>query len=324
MRIASAVQEMTSADTVLTVLPMFHVGGLCIQTLPALYAGARVLLHPRFHPGETLAAIATGRPTLTLLVPATMKALVEHPAWASTDLSCLRAAWAGSSLLPSALLEAFHARGVPVCNVYGATETGPFSVALPPAQAMDHVGSCGWPAPGVEARLGPAIGDAAELLLRGPNIVRRYWPALPACDEEGWFATGDLAQRDEDGSYRIVGRARELIISGGENVHPAEVEQALAQHPAVAECAAFGLPDARWGELVAVAVVRGPGVQAGEEELVAHLQRQLARFKVPRRWFFVEQLPKTALGKVQRGVLARELSQVVSSASARPGAAGGT
>lgn len=216
--------------------------------------------------------------------------------------------WAGSSLLPAALIEAFHARGVPVCNVYGATETGPFSIALPPAQAMDHVGSCGWTAPEVEARLGPPLGDAAELLLRGPNVVRRYWPDRPACDAEGWFATGDLAQRDADGSWRIVGRAKDLIISGGENVHPAEVEEALAQHAAVAECAAFGLPDARWGEAVAVAVVLQPGAQVGEEELRAHLQQRLARFKIPRRWFFVAQLPKTALGKVQRGALAREFS----------------
>jgi fatty-acyl-CoA synthase len=308
MRIAGAVQAMTPADSVLTVLPMFHVGGLCIQTLPALYAGARVVLHPRFHPGATLAAIAGERPTLTLLVPATMKALVEHPQWSATDLSCLRALWAGSSLLPAALVEAFHARGVPVCNVYGATETGPFSIALPPEHALDHVGSCGWTAPQVEARLGAPTGDAAELLLRGPNIVRRYWPDLPACDAEGWFATGDLAQQAADGSYRIVGRARDLIVSGGENVHPAEVEQALAQHRAVAECAAFGLPDARWGEVVAVAVVRTSGMQATEAELVAHLKQHLARFKIPRRWFFVAQLPKTALGKVQRAVLARQFS----------------
>jgi fatty-acyl-CoA synthase len=232
-----------------------------------------------------------------------MKALVEHPAWRATDLSSLRAVWAGSSLLPEALVQAFHARGVPVCNVYGATETGPFSIALPPAHALDHVGSCGWPAPGVEARLGPALGDAAELLLRGPNVVRRYWPAVPACDADGWFATGDLAQRDADGSWRIVGRARDLIISGGENVHPAEVEEALALHPAVVECAAFGLPDARWGEVVAVAVV---GSGASAEVLAAHLRERLAGFKIPRRWFFVEALPKTALGKVQRAQLARQ------------------
>lgn len=308
MRIAATVQELVPADTVLTVLPLFHVGGLCIQTLPALHAGARVILHARFHPGETLACIADERPTLTLQVPATLKALIEHPQWPATDLSCLRAVWAGSSLLPAPLLEAFHARGVPVCNVYGATETGPFSVALAPPHAMDHVGSCGWPAPGVEARLGTAHGDAAELLLRGPNIVRRYWPDLPACDAQGWFATGDLAQQATDGSYRIVGRVKELIISGGENIHPAEIEQALALHPAVAECAAFALPDARWGELVAVAVVLQPGADAGEEELRAHLQQRLARFKLPRRWLFVEQLPKTALGKVQRAQLARDFT----------------
>jgi fatty-acyl-CoA synthase len=308
MRIAAAVQELTPADTVLTVLPLFHVGGLCIQTLPALHAGARVILHARFHPGETLACIAGERPTLTLQVPATLKALIEHPQWPATELSCLRAVWAGSSLLPAPLIEAFHARGVPVCNVYGATETGPFSVALPPERAMDHVGSCGWPAPGVEARLGPAHGDAAELLLRGPNIVRRYWPDLPACDADGWFATGDLAQQAADGSYRIVGRVKELIISGGENIHPAEIEQALALHPAVAECAAFAVPDARWGELVAVAVVLQAGAAASEEELLAHLRQRLARFKLPRRWFFVAQLPKTALGKVQRSALASELS----------------
>lgn len=305
MRIAAQVQELGETDTVLTVLPLFHVGGLCIQTLPALQAGAQVLLHARFGADETLAAIARDRPALTLQVPATMKALVEHPQWPTTDLSSLRAVWAGSSLLPEAVIAAFHARGLPVCNVYGATETGPFSVALPPAQAFDHVGSCGWPAPGVQAKFGTAYGDAAELLLRGPNIVQRYWPELPAVDAEGWFATGDLAQQAADGSLRIVGRAKELIISGGENIHPAEIEQALSAHPAVAECAAFGLPDAHWGEIVAVAVVlRRP---AQEQVLRAHLAERLARFKQPRRWVFMEQLPKTALGKVQRAVLAGQL-----------------
>lgn len=308
MAIAAQVQRMTTADTVLTVLPLFHVGGLCIQTLPALHAGARVILQERFHPGEALASIATDRPTLTLQVPATMKALLEHPQWEATDLSCLRAVWAGSSLLPAPLVEAFHARGLPVCNVYGATETGPFSIALPPEHALDHVGSCGWPAPGIEARLGTAHGDAAELLLRGPNVVQRYWPDLPARDAQGWFATGDLAQQDADGSFRIVGRVKELIISGGENIHPTEIEQALALHPAVLECAAFALPDPRWGEVVAAAVVLRAGQVAAEADLAAHLQQRLARFKLPRRWFFVPQLPKTALGKVQRNALARQFS----------------
>jgi fatty-acyl-CoA synthase len=305
MAIAAQVQAITPADTVLTVLPLFHVGGLCIQTLPALHAGARVLLHPRFHADETLAAIERDRPTLTLQVPATMKALVEHPRWPGADLSSLRAVWAGSSLLPAALVESFHARGLPLCNVYGATESGPFSIALGPVHARSHAGSCGWPAPGVEAALEPSHGDASELLLRGPNVVQRYWHERPAVDAHGWFHTGDLARRAADGSYTIVGRARDLIISGGENVHPAEVEAALAAHPAVAECAAFGWPDAQWGEVVAAAVVLKAGAHADEAVLRAHLETRLARFKQPRRWLWLDALPKTALGKVQRPALVR-------------------
>lgn len=299
MAAASAVQAMTPQDKVLTVLPLFHVGGLCIQTLPALYAGATVLLHERFNPEATLEAIATERPSLTLQVPATMKALVEHPRWATTGLGSLRAVWAGSSLLPESLVQAFHARGLPVCNVYGATETGPFSIALPPHEAVSHAGSCGWPAPGVEVKL-----QGQELLIRAPNVVQRYWPDQPACDGEGWFHTGDLAQRAADGSYTVVGRAKDLIISGGENIHPAEIETPLAGHPAVAECAAFGLPDAQWGEVVAVAVVLKPQAVVADQELQQYLAERLARYKLPRRWLRVEALPKTALGKVQRQSLA--------------------
>lgn len=309
MRIAAQVQGMTPADRVATVLPMFHVGGLCIQTLPALGAGAHVLLHARFSPEATLECFAHERPTLTLLVPATMKALVDDPRWASTDLSSLRAVWAGSSLLPAPLLQAFHARGVPVCNVYGATETGPFSIALPPEHALARVGSCGWPAPGVQACLHEVQQGAGELWIRGPNVVRRYWPDLPACDNEGWFHTGDLAMQDADGAYTVVGRARDLIISGGENIHPAQVEAVAAEHPDVLECAAFGLADEQWGEVVALAVVARAGAQLHEGALREHMAARLARYKLPRRWFFVDALPKTALGKVQRQALVRALRE---------------
>jgi fatty-acyl-CoA synthase len=307
MRIAARVQAMTAADRVLTVLPLFHVGGLCIQTLPAWYAGASVILHPRFDAAATLAAIARERPTLTLQVPATMKALTDHPDWPGANLSSLRAVWAGSSVLPPTLVRAFLDRGIPLCNVYGSTESGPFSIALPPAFATSHAGSCGWPAPGVEARLnGNDEGEASvsgELLLRGPNVVRRYWLDQPACDAEGWLHTGDLARRAEDGSYTVVGRVRDLIISGGENIHPLEIETALGEHSAVAECAAFGLQDPQWGEAVAVAVVLHAGAQLSDRALREHLAGRLARFKLPRRVFFVEALPKTALGKLQRGAL---------------------
>ncbi|MGZ5195914.1 MAG: class I adenylate-forming enzyme family protein [Ramlibacter sp.] len=308
MRIASAVQQITHEDVVATMLPLFHVGGLCIQTLPALFSGATVILHPRFHADAAFDCFERQRPTLTLQVPTTLKALVDHPRWSATDLSSLRAVWAGSSLLPAPLIESFHGRGVPVCNVYGSTETGPFSIALPPERAFDHAGSCGWPAPEVEVRIAGEQGDsgnAGELLIRAPNVVARYWPDVPACDAQGWFHTGDLASRAGDGSYTIRGRAKDLIISGGENIHPAEIESVLTEHAAVAECAAFAVHDDAWGETVAVAVVLNAGATASEQELHAHLAQRIARFKLPRRWFWLEALPKTALGKVQRQVLAQ-------------------
>lgn len=312
MAMAARVQGMSASDTVLTVLPLFHVGGLCIQTLPALSVGAHVLLHSRFDATATLAAIATERPTLTLQVPATLKALTEHPLWAGTDLSCLRAVWAGSSVLPPAPLAAFHARGVPVCNVYGSTETGPFSIALPPECAVSHAGSCGWPAPGVEVQLmnplGEAVapGEVGELCLRAPNVVQRYWPDTPACDADGFFHSGDLAQQAADGSYTVVGRAKDMIISGGENIYPAEIENLLLQHPNVIECSVVGQADARWGEVAVAVLVLQPGAAAGDgwrEPFQRFLDGRLARYKWPRRWLRVDALPKTALGKVQKAAL---------------------
>lgn len=311
MAMAAQVQRLTADDTVLTVLPLFHVGGLCIQTLPALSVGATVLLHSRFDATAVLNTIARERPTLTLQVPATLQALTTHPEWASTDLSCLRAVWAGSSLLPPEPLKAFMARGVPVSNVYGSTETGPFSIALPPEQSSTHLGSCGWPAPGVEVRLlnaegqEVAPGQVGEIALRAPNVVTRYWPDKPALDADGFFHSGDLAQQADDGSFTVVGRAKDMIISGGENIYPAEIENLIAAHPAVAECSVVGQADARWGEVaVAVVVLRDP--QAGDDweaALRSFLDGRLARYKWPRRWVRLETLPRTALGKVQKAAL---------------------
>ena len=312
MAMAAQVQGLTASDTVLTVLPLFHVGGLCIQTLPALSVGAHVLLHSRFDASATLQAIATERPTLTLQVPATLKALTEHALWKATDLTCLRTVWAGSSVLPPAPLAAFHARGVPVCNVYGSTETGPFSIALPPAHAVSHAGSCGWPAPGVVVELRSALGEVVapgevgEICLRAPNVVQRYWPDRVACDADGFFHSGDLALQATDGSYTVVGRAKDMIISGGENIYPAEIENLLLQHPLVVECSVVGQADARWGEVAVAVLVLQPGAPVGSdwaEPFQRFLDGRLARYKWPRRWLRVDALPKTALGKVQKAAL---------------------
>jgi fatty-acyl-CoA synthase len=317
MALASQHLELTPADTVATVLPLFHVGGLCIQTLPALYAGARVVVHARFDAGALLASMAQDRPTLTLLVPATMRALLEHPAWPHTNLRSLRAVWAGSSILPAHLVQAFAQRGLAICNVYGSTETGPFSIALGPQHAASHSGSCGWPAsaPGlqVQVRLAAVPGHDAglvaigELCIRAPNVAQRYWPDQPAVDSDGYFHTGDIAQRAPDGSYTVVGRVKDMLISGGENIYPAEIENLLLAHPWVRECAVIGLPDPLWGEVVAACVVAhsdAPPQAALTTGLEEFLASKIARYKQPRHWFVLPELPKTALGKVRKDELA--------------------
>jgi fatty-acyl-CoA synthase len=303
---------LTATDLVANMLPLFHVGGLCIQTLPALAAGACVSLHARFDPSAALQCFAQERPTLTLQVPATMRALIEHPQWESADLSSLRAVWAGSSVLPGNLIEAFHARGIAVCNVYGSTETGPFSISLPPESAISHLGSCGWPArDDVEVKLVDQSQGVGEICIRAPNVAERYWPNLPLKDEEGWFHTGDLARQDADGSYWVVGRAKDMLISGGENIYPAEIENLLAAQPGVMECAVVGLPDAKWGEVVAACVVLSSSADQAQmkEQLSQALSGQLARYKLPRQWHFLRELPKTALGKVQKAQLLAALTK---------------
>jgi fatty-acyl-CoA synthase len=292
-------------DRVLAVLPMFHVGGLCIQLLPALMAGGAAVLQPRFEPQAWFDAVEQQRPTTSLLVPAVMRALVDHPAWATADLRSLRFVCAGSQVVPATLIKAFHARGVPVAQVYGATETGPVSVVLRPEEARDHVGAVGRPARGVELRL----ADDGEILLRAPNLMRRYHrQAAPSFDAEGWFHTGDLAVRRDSGMLEVVGRSKELIISGGENIHPAELENLVHGRAGVAECALVGLPDERWGEVPVLAVVLQPGARHDEAALRAVWEDRVARFKHPRRVVVLDALPKTALGKVQRSALVAQLS----------------
>jgi fatty-acyl-CoA synthase len=298
-------QGLTAADRVLAVLPMFHVGGLAIQVLPAWRIGAELDIHPRFDPGAWFDAVEQWRPSTTLLVPAVMRALVEHPRWPGADLGSLRFVNSGSQIVPRALIEAFHARGVPVAQVYGATETGPVSLVLRPERARAAAASIGQPALGVRCRLAPD----GEVLLKAPNLMRRYHRhADTGFDAEGWFHTGDLAVEHPGAGFEIVGRSKELIISGGENIHPAEIEELAAAWPGIADAACIGLADARWGEVPVLAVVLAPGATLDEPALREHLATRLARFKLPRRVVVMPELPKTALGKVRREALAVALA----------------
>ncbi len=312
---AQQVQGLTDADRVLAVLPMFHVGGLCIQTLPALAAGASVNLHARFDPAAWLRDVAGWRPSTSLLVPAVMRSLIEHPHWPSTDLSSLRFVNTGSSIVPVSQLEAFHERGVPASQVYGSTETGPFSIALRPDDAVARAGQVGWPAPGVQARLVDAAGQplgpgqVGEIQLRAANLMRGYHRQPPGAGfVDGWYATGDLAQTDADGCYTVVGRSKDMIISGGENIYPAEIENLAIGWPGVAEAAVVGLPDARWGEVPVLVLVPQPGATIDLDGLRAHFEGRLARFKHPRDIVVRDEVPRTALGKVQKAALASSLA----------------
>jgi len=304
---ATAAQDLTSNDHMLSVLPIFHVGGLCILTLPVLAAGGTVTLHPRFDPGAWLRDVRDLQPSVSLLVPATIKAIFEHPGWPGADLSSLRFLNTGSSVIPLAMIEAFHARGVPVSQVYGATETGPVSIVLRPRDGVAHPGSAGKAALHVEVKLTNreglevAPGEVGEIRIHGKNVMRGYWkdPHNPAF-ADGWFATGDLARQDADGYYHVVGRSKDMIISGGENIYPAELENLLADCPLIAEAAVIGAPDEKWGEVAVAAIVLKPGAALDEAGVLALFDGKLARYKHPRRVLFVETLPKTALGKVQK------------------------
>ncbi len=307
---AIAAHDMGQQDHALNALPMFHVGGLNIQGLPVLLAGARVTLHRRFDPGQWLADVVARRPTLSVLVPAMMAAIVAHPAWPRSDLSSLRMIHAGSMIVPDSLIQAFHARGIPVGQIYGSTETAPFATVLLKQDAQRKLGSAGKPALHCEIRLvadpersGDATEGVGEVWVRGPNVMRGYWNAPEATQAalvDGWYRTGDLARRDADGFYWIVGRSKDVIISGGENIYPAELENVLADCPAIAEAAVVGIPDAKWGETVCACVVPVTGARLDEAGVLALFNDRLARYKHPRRVLFMASLPKTAMGKVQK------------------------
>jgi fatty-acyl-CoA synthase len=303
---------LTSDDHVLTVLPFFHVGGLNIQTTPALHFGATVTIHPRFTPDATLAAFARDRPTLTVLVPAIIQAVTDHPDWATTDLSSLKAVSTGSTIVPPHLIERFVARGVPVLQVYGSTETCPIAVYTRLGGDLSRAGSTGLPGLCCEATV---IDDAGaelppdtpgEIVVRGPNVFSEYWrneDATRGALHDGWYRTGDVGLRDADGYFWVHDRKKNLIISGGENIYPAEVERVLLEHPDIVECGVIGRSDPRWDEVPVAYVIRRKGCSVEAEDLKAHVLTQLARFKVPREIVFVDDLPRTALGKVQHFML---------------------
>lgn len=296
-------------DRVLTALPLFHVGGLNIQTLPALSAGAEVLLEPRFDPDRFFEIILEKKPTLTVLVPAMMRAVIDHPAFEGIDLSCLRQITTGSSIVPTVLIETFHDRGIPVTQVYGTTETAPIAVYQRKEDAFQTVGSTGKTAKHGEVRLvddeGQGLGPdvSGNIEIRGPQVMTGYWNSRSGTDEAfdgDWFQTGDIGRLDQEGNLYVEARADDLIKSGGERIYPAEIEDFLCAADEVEEVVVVGKADPRWGEVPVAVVQLAVGAERNAERLLRHLDGRIARYKWPKEVHFVEALPRSALGKVLR------------------------
>ncbi len=284
-------------DVVLQVLPQFHVGGWNVQALLAWLKGATVVLEREFDAGRVLALIEQKRVTTMMGVPPIYLFLAQEPRFAEADLSSLERAVVGGAPMPEALLETWAARGTAVIQGYGLTEAAPNVLCLPPEDAVRKLGYAGKPYAFVEVR----VSDLGELQVRGPNVFPGYWrneeATRDAFTEDGWLRTGDVAERDVEGFYRIKGRLKDMYISGGENVYPAEVEAVLHEHPLVADAAVVGVPDERWGEAGVAFVVAG-GVS--DEELEAWCRDRLARFKVPKSFRFVGEIPRNGMGKVRK------------------------
>ena len=309
---------MGSNDVVLAVLPQFHVGGWNIQPLLAWWVGATVVLERGFDPGRVLQLIAERGVTMLMGVPTQYLMLAEHPDFAHAELGSLRHAVVGGAPMPAPLLRIWHRRGVALSQGYGLTEASPNVLCLPNDDAERMVGYSGKPYPHVAVAVAdPVTGEildgaaSGELLVGGPGVFAGYFrdpAATAAVLADGWLRTGDLVERDAEGYIRVVDRLKDIYISGGENVAPAEVEAALLAHPAVAQAAVVGVEDERWGESGMGFVVVRPGLATDEQELLDHCASQLARFKVPSRIELVPALPRTALNKVLRAKLRQELA----------------
>ena len=307
--------DIRSSDVTANFLPLFHTAGINLHALPTLIRGGRVIVLPGFEAERLLALIEAERLDTVFAVPTVYQALLDHPRFASAPLGRVRHWGCGGAPLPDALVERSRRAGIRICAGMGMTETGPTAFLASPAEAWERPGSVGRPQRLVGARIvGPdgrdvADGEVGDLLFSGPAVTPGYWndpeSTRAAFTAEGWLRTGDLARRDAQGCWYIAGRRKEMFISGGENVYPAEVENVLAGHPAVSEAAVVAAPHPVWGEVGRAFIQLAAGrTRPPEVELDAFCRTRLAPYKVPQSFEFVPDLPRTAAGKVQKHLLA--------------------
>lgn len=303
-------------DRFLVQLPLCFVGALIPMSMPVFHGGGTIFLEREFDPARTLELVERDRITLSSGVPTLWTRVSDEPGFASTDFSSVRALWCGGAPVPKSLLEAYREKGVLFTAGYGLTEAGGFNLFVPPERVgTDRAGYLpmlwndvryakedGSPA-------GP--GEIGEILIRGPVVMKGYWKRPGETAEairDGWLHTGDLARVEEDGSCQIVDRVKDMIVTGGLNVYPAEVENILCGHPKVLQVAVVGVPHRIWGERVVAVVVPRPGEHVEREELAAFCRAVLADYKVPKTFVFEEALPMTASGKVQKRLVRERLA----------------
>ncbi|MBF5057456.1 acyl-CoA synthetase [Alcanivorax sp. 521-1] len=302
--------ELTGSDVLLNVLPLFHTAGINLYSSAVFLAGGSVLVPRGFEPDQALRALEE-RATVFFGVPAVYQALIDHPAFDGRRLERVRSWGCGGAPLSLPVAQRYVDQGIRVRTGMGMTETGPTVFLLDEDSVIDKIGSVGRPQLLTEVRIvdrdGRDVpeGEAGELLIRGPNITPGYWNRPDATAEairaDGWLHSGDVARRDADGYYYIVDRWKDMYISGGENVYPAEVEQVLEQHPAIAEVAVVGMPDERWGEVGKAYYGLSPDQDdPGDQALRAYCRERLAGYKIPKAFQAVDALPRNALGKVTK------------------------
>ncbi len=305
---------LTGEDVAILQMPMFHTGGFNVFTAPLVHVGGTSIVCRSFDLDQTFDLIRDEGVTLLVGVPTMYIMMQQHPRWQEADFSRVRICGSGGASCPEPVIERFRERGVELFTGYGLTEAGPNNFWMPPDERGGKPGAVGYPLMHVDLKIVDADGgdcgpdEVGELLIRGPHVCAGYWnrpeESADAISQDGWLRTGDLARQDADGCHWIVGREKDMIKSGGENVYPAEVESVLHEHPAVAEVALIGVADDTWGEVGRAFVVVGAGHELTDEELIGFCDGRLARFKIPKSVVFVEELPKTAAGKIDKKALA--------------------
>lgn len=296
--------------------PLYHAGALGAFLVPLVTIGGTIVLHRGFDPEEIWRAIEGEGSTVVLGVPTIFRMLMEHPLFHTTRLDRVRWFISGGAPLPASIIEAYQQRGVPFKQGYGMTEVGVNCFSMTVEESVRKAGSIGKPMLLNQTRIlskeghEAVPGEVGELQFRGPQVCLGYWnqPEVTAAafDDEGWFHTGDLARRDEEGFYYIAGRCKEMIISGGVNIYPAEIEAAILRHSEVKDAVVVGVPDPRWGEAGVAFVVPVSGASVDEEQLLEFLAGQMGRYKLPKRIQFREELPRTSYGKVKKGELRQQ------------------